>query len=244
MNRILLMVLKNLRIVPGAYMKLCHYAKHGEKYSVEEKYRHVQYIFKRAVEGGNIDFRVYGKENFPKEDGFVICGNHQGMFDFMAVAASCEKPISIIFKKELANIPFLKQAIACTDSLAMDRENIRQSMEVILEMIKEIKKGRNYLIFPEGTRSKNGNETNEFHGGSFKCATKTKCPILPVALIDCYKVLDRKGCKPMKVQVHYLEPIYYEEYKDMNTTEIAAMVRARIAEVIRAKQGNCNILSC
>ena len=136
-------------------------------------------------------------------------------------------------KKELAEIPFLKQIIACTNSFPMDREDIKQSMSVILKVIEEVKKGRNYLIFPEGTRSRKGNEMLEFHSGSFKCATKTKCPIVPVAFVDSFKVLDQKGCKPVAVQIHYLEPIYYEEYEGMNTTELANLVRGKIEAVVK-----------
>ena len=55
---------------------------------------------------------------------------------------------------------------------------------------KEVKNGRNYLIFAEGTRSKHGNHPQEFKGGSFKAAMKAKCPIVPVALIDTYKAFD------------------------------------------------------
>ena len=66
----------------------------------------------------------------------------------------------------------------------MDRNDIRQSLQVIVNVTNEVKNGRNYLIFPEGTRSKMGNEMLEFKGGSFKAATKAKCPIVPVALID------------------------------------------------------------
>lgn len=232
MNRIVLMVLRNFWRVPKAYWKLCHYAKHTDEYPEEEKYRHIQYILKLAVRSGNIDLQVYGKENIPKENGFLMYGNHQGMFDILAIAASCDNPLAAVLKKELADIPFLKQIKECTKSFPMDREDIKQSMEVILNVIKEVKKGRNYLIFPEGTRSRKGNRMLEFHSGSFKCATKTKCPVVPVALIDSFKVLDQKGCKPVTVQIHYLEPIYYEEYKDMNTTELAEMVRARIWEIV------------
>ena len=233
MNRIVLMVLRNFWKVPGAYWKLCHYAKHTDKYPEEEKYRHIQYILKTAVETGNIELKVYGKENIPKENGFLMYANHQGLFDIMAIAASCDNPLAAVLKKELAEIPFLKQVKECTHSFAMDREDIKQSMEVILNVIKEVKKGRNYLIFPEGTRSKNGNQMLEFHGGSFKCATKSKCPILPIALIDSFKVLDQKGCKPVALQIHYLKPIAYEEYQDMNTVELAAMVRSRIESVMK-----------
>lgn len=238
MNRIVLMVLRNFWKVPGAWFKLCRYAKHPERYSEEEKYRHIQYILKLAVKSGNIDLQVSGKENIPKENGFLIYGNHQGMFDILAIVTSFDQPLAAVLKKELAEIPFLKQIKDCTNSFPMDRGDIRQSMEVILNVIKEVKKGRNYLIFPEGTRSRNGNQMLEFHGGSFKCATKTGCPVLPVALIDTYKVLDQKGCKPVTVQVHYLKPISYEEYKGMNTVELAAMVRSRIEKVVKEHAGN------
>jgi len=90
------------------------------------------------------------------------------------------------------------------------------------------------LIFPEGTRSKKGNEMLEFHGGSFKCALKAKCPIIPLALIDCFKVLDQKGSAPVTVQLHYLEPIPYEEYKDMKTGQLAEYVQAKIKTCIDA----------
>ncbi len=232
MNRILLMVFRNLWRVPHAYWKLCHYAKYTDEYPEMEKWLHIQYILKRAVVSGNIDLKVYGVENIPKENGFLMYSNHQGMFDVLAIAATCNNPLAAVLKKELAEIPFLKQIKQCTKSFAMDREDIKQSMEVIVNVIKEVKKGRNYLIFPEGTRSKKGNEMLEFHSGSFKCAIKTKCPIIPIAFIDSFKVLDQKGSKLVTVQIHYLEPIMYEEYKDMNTVELAAMVRNRIEETI------------
>lgn len=232
MNRIILMVLRNFWKVPAAWIKLCHYAKNTEKYDEETKYKHIQYILKTAVKTGNVNLQVYGKEKIPKENGFIMYGNHQGMFDIMAIAASCDNPLAAVLKKELAGIPFLKQVMECTNSFPMDREDIRQSMTVIQKVTEEVKKGRNYLIFPEGTRSKLGNKMLEFHSGSFKCALKAKCPIVPIALVDSFKVLDEKGSKPVNLQIHYLKPISYEEYKDMKTVELAAMVKSRIGEVL------------
>ena len=233
MNRIVTMVLKNLWIVPGAWIKLCHYAKHTDEYPEEEKYRHIQYILKRAVSGGNIDLKVTGLENIPKENGFMLYSNHQGLFDVLAIAATCDNPLGAVLKKELYNIPFLHQIAICTKSFAMDREDVRQSLKVIQSVTEEVKSGRNYLIFPEGTRSKLGNQMLDFHGGSFRCATKSKCPVVPVALIDCFKVLDQKGSKPVSVQIHSLEPIYYEEYKDMKPAELAELVKSRIEAKIK-----------
>lgn len=232
MNRILTMVFNNLLFVPGAWMKLCKYAKHADQYPEEEMYRHIQYILRRAIRGGNIDLTVNGQENIPQENGFMLYSNHQGMFDVMAIAATCDNPLGAVLKKELYDIPFLHQVAICTRSFAMDREDVRQSLTVIRAVTEEVLKGRNYLIFPEGTRSKSGNQMLDFHSGSFRCALKSKCAIVPIALIDCFKVLDQKGSAPVSMQIHYLTPIRYEEYKDMNTTELAELVKSRIAKAI------------
>ena len=92
MNRIVTMVLKNLAIVPGAWFKLCRYAKHTDQYPELEKWRHIQFILRRAIQGGNIDLKVTGLENIPQENGFMLYANHQGMFDVLAIAATCDNP--------------------------------------------------------------------------------------------------------------------------------------------------------
>lgn len=237
MNRIVTMVLKNLHVAPGAFAKLWRYAAHPEKYEEMEKWNVIHYIMKRAIMGGNIDLQVTGLENLPEEDGFMLYANHQGMFDVVAIAGTWERPLAAVLKKELAEVPLLKQIRLCTNSFLMDREDVRQSLEVIQNVTKEVQKGRNYLIFPEGTRSKNGNVMGEFHGGSFRCAVKAKCPIVPVALLDSHRVLDEKGSAPVKVQLHYLQPISYEEFAGMKATEVAALVKQRIQEAIDA---NCD----
>ena len=63
---------------------------------------------------------------------------------------------------------------------------------------------------------------------------KAKCPVVPMAFVDCFKVLDQKGSKPVKVQLHYLTPICYEEYKDLKPAELADLVKGRIQACIDA----------
>ena len=232
MNRIVTMVLKNLHVAPGAFAKLWRYAAHPEKYEEQEMWNVIHYIMKRAIMGGNIDLQVTGLENLPEEDGFMLYANHQGMFDVVAIAGTWERPLAAVLKKELGEVPLLKQIRLCTNSFLMDREDVRQSLEVIQNVTREVQKGRNYLIFPEGTRSKNGTVLGEFHGGSFRCAVKAKCPIVPIALLDSHRVLDEKGSAPVKVQLHYLQPIPYEEFAGMKATEVAALVKQRIQEAI------------
>jgi len=234
LNRLVLMVLKNIFAVPGLYAKLCHYANNVEKYPEKESWDHIAKIMNRAIKAGNVDLTVTGLENIPAEGGFMMYGNHQGLFDVVAISATCPTPLGAVLKKELKDVPLVKQIVACTRSYPMDREDVRQSLEVIKAVTAEVQNGRNYLIFPEGTRSKNGNVMGEFHGGSFRCAVKAKCPIVPVVVVDCFKVLDQKGSKPVKVQLHYLKPIAYEEFAGMKAAEVAALVKARIQECLDA----------
>lgn len=230
------MIFRNFFFVPPAWCRLCYHAAHPEKYTDEEQFKLLKYITLHANRGGNVTIDAHGVENIPKENGFMFFPNHQGLYDVLAIIEACPYPFAVVAKKEIANIQFLKQVFACMKAYMLDREDVRQAMQVIIDVANEVKNGRNYLIFAEGTRSKNGNQLRDFKGGSFKSATKAKCPIVPVALLDAYKPFDTNTISPVTVQVHFLEPLYYEEYKDMKTTEIAAEVKSRIEKVIRENE--------
>jgi 1-acyl-sn-glycerol-3-phosphate acyltransferase len=234
MNRIAMMVAKNLTKVPGLWVKLCRYAKaapdHPEQ--EQERYDHIRHILTLGVTSGNIDLEITGLENLPPEDGFLIYANHQGLFDCVALVYSCPRPLAAVCKKELKGIPFVQQVIDCTKSFLMDRDDARQSLGVIQDVTKEVAGGRNYVIFPEGTRSREGNKIQEFHAGSFRAAIKAKKPVVPVAVVDTHKVFDSKGSEPVHAQLHYLPPIVPEEFEGMKAQELCDLVKARIEEVV------------
>ena len=228
MKRILLMVCRNIFIVPWLYLKLCWYASHTNSISVEKKMALLKTIVGYANRGGNVEIKAYGVENIPSEGSFMFFPNHQGLYDVLAIMEACPRPFSVVAKKEVANVPFLKQVFECMKAYMIDREDVRQSLQVIVNVSNDVKAGKNFLIFPEGTRSKKGNQVQEFKGGSFKAATRAKCPIVPVALVNCFVPFDSKTTEQVDVQVHFLKPLLYDEYKDMKTTEIAAIVKERI----------------
>jgi len=236
MKRILYMILRNLFHVPGMLIRLWRCAGNLDKYTEEERYAILQDICHYANNGGNVKVDVTGLENIPEENGFMLFPNHQGMYDILALVEVCPKPITVVAKKEVSKIPLLRTVFKVMRPIFMDREDVRQSMQVIVEVSKQVSEGRNYVIFPEGTRSKNGNQVGEFKGGSFKSATKAKCPIVPVALIDSFKPFDTNSIKQTTVQVHILKPMLYDEYKGMKTVEIAEEVKHRIVEKIEEQK--------
>ena len=232
MRRIILMVLYNLPFVPYWWWQLCHFAKHTDDIPEPEKYALLKKIVLHANKGGRVKIDVHGKEHIPTDQSFVFFPNHQGLFDVLAIIEACDQPFSVVAKKEVKDVLFLKQVFAIMKAKIMDREDVRQSLQVILDVTQEVKNGRNYLIFPEGTRSRRGNQVGDFKGGSFKCAVKAKAPIVPVALLNAFEPFDRNSIAPVTVQVHFLEPIPYEVYQSMKTTEIAEIVKTRIEETI------------
>lgn len=239
MERIILMIIKRIFIAPYWLYLICKYGN-TEKYSEEERYRVLSNIVKKVNRAGNVKIIRDGEENLPKENGYVLFPNHQGLFDALVLLETNKQPITFVMKKEIENQWFIKKIIKLLQAQIIDRDDIRQSMSVINTMTKEVKEGRNYVIFAEGTRSRKGNELLDFKGGSFKSAVNAKCPIIPVAIMDSYKVFDSKSIKKATVRMAYLKPIYPEEYNKMKTTEIACIVKERIGEYIRNTEAKMN----
>ena len=236
MYRIAMMVLRLFLKAPYYFFQIWRCGK-NKNISFEEAYACVKKVTIAANRAGKVKIESYGIENIPKENGFVFFPNHQGLYDVLAFLESCPAPFAFVIKKEARNVILLKQVVDALGSISIDREDIRQSMKVIQQVTEEVKGGKNFLIFAEGTRSREGNKLLEFKGGSFKSAVKAKCPIVPCALIDSFKPFDEKSIKPITVKIIYLPPLYYEEYKDMKTVEIAAEVKHRIEEAIAEHSG-------
>lgn len=231
MKRIILMVI-SLGLKTFYYFSILLYISNKKNKDLIKNYALLRKMTISANKAGRVTIEALGLENLPKEDGFVMFPNHQGLYDCLAFIESCPRPLSFVIKKEAKDIILLKQVVKATDSLSMDREDIRQSMEVINTMVKEVKEGRNFIIFPEGTRSRLGNKLLDFKPGSFKSAVKAKSPIVPVAIMNSFIPFDQNHINPVTVKVFYLEPMYHEEYKDMNTQEIAKEVKYRIEKTI------------
>ena len=227
------MVFMNLFWAPIWLFTIHRMGRQEDSHTRQERYDYIARMVKRIIRYGRVNLVIKGQENIPDHDGFIIFPNHQGLFDMLALFASCPRPLSVVIKKEAANWILVKDVLAATRSLSMDREDIKSQVKVISEVGKRVKAGENFVIFAEGHRSRKGNEILEFKSGTFKSATKASCPIVPVALINSFRPFDINSLKRETVEVHYLKPIDLEEYFSMNTAQIAQMVQNRIEEEIK-----------
>lgn len=235
MIRISLMLILNFFRLPYMFILMMWRTNPKHNCSIEKKYKTIHQYVKWGNWAGRVKIKHSGIENLPKESGYVMFPNHQGLYDVLTLLDILEVPFSVVVKKESERIYMLKKVLQLVDAVYMDRNDIRQSLTVIQTMTARVKNGENFVIFSEGTRSKQGNKMGPFKPGSFKSAVMAKAPIVPVALIDCFLPFDSPSpFKSVTVQAHILEPIYYEEYKDLKTPEIAELVHSRIeAEIAK-----------
>ncbi|MDF2513351.1 MAG: phospholipid/glycerol acyltransferase [Herbinix sp.] len=235
MKRIALMVIRSIFVLPFYFLRILQLCN-IQKYDAATRYAFLHKLVKIVNRRGRVTIECHGIDNLPRETGYVMFPNHQGLFDALAFLETHDRPFVTVMKKEVKDTILLKQIIQLLQAEVIDREDIRQSMQVIMNMTRRVKEGENFLIFAEGTRSRNGNNLLEFKGGSFKSAINAKCPIVPVALVDAFKAFDTNSIKKLTVQLHYLKPLYYEDYKDMKSTEIAGLVASRIQQTIRENE--------
>jgi len=230
MIRFIYVLFLNLFRAPFMLTKMRHQASHPERYNEEERYKLARTCVRMMKRTGGISTKAFGTENLPKEGGYMLYPNHQGKYDFFGIISTHTKPCSVVMDKKKSYAIFVKEAMDLVNGKRLEIDNVRQALTIINEVSEEVAAGRRYVLFPEGGYEfNNKNKVCEFKAGCFKISLKTKTPIVPVALIDSYRVFNSFWWGPVRTQVHYLEPIYYEEYKDMKTQDIAIMVQERIA---------------
>lgn len=214
--------------------KMEYYAKHPEKYSEEFRYEYDKHVIRLMNNRGRIRTDAYGVEHLPEEGGYVMFANHQGKYDALGIMLSHQKPCSVVMDEARSYMPLVKQFIDLVDGKRMKLNDLRQAAGIISEVVREVKKGRKFIIFPSGGyKHRNGNFVDPFKAGSFKSAMKAKAPIVPVALVDSWKVFDLWSLRRVRTKVLYLKPLYYEDYKEMSSVEICDLVYKRICDAVR-----------
>ena len=212
--------------------KMSYMAKHTEKFDEAKRYKIARRAIYYMMRTGNIRTVCEGLENLPKDGGYVMYPNHQGKFDALSIMITHAKPCSVVVDDAVSYGILIKECIDLVEGKRMKLDDVRQALEIIKETSSEVKEGRRYIIFSEGGYATNGNTLQEFKPGSFKMAMMAKAPIVPVALTDSYKVFGENSLAPVTAKVHYLPPLYYEDYKDMNSREICALVKSQIQKAI------------
>ena len=124
--------------------------------------------------------------------------------------------------------------------LFLNRKDIKEGLKTILTAIEEVKNGISICIFPEGTRNKGDSELEllPFHEGSFKIATKTGCPVVPMAIHNSAEIFEAHFPKirPCKVVVEYGDPIYPDQLSKEDKKHLGQYTRNVILQMLEKHQ--------
>ena len=198
--------------------------------------RIVQGAFKIVIFLSGVKLTVIGEENVPKNQPVLYIGNHRSYFDIVLTYARCPDLTGYIAKKEMQKIPFLSRWMKFLYCLFLDRTDIKAGLKVILTAIDQIKSGISIMIFPEGTRGKGNSDLDllPFHEGSFKIATKTGCPIIPVCINQSSEIFEyhMPRVTPASVTIEYGKPIYPKELSKEDQKFIGKYVRDIMQETL------------
>lgn len=203
-------------------------------------FRIIQGIFRLILWITGVKITVIGKENIPKDQAVLYVGNHRSCVDILLTHVQCPRPTGFIAKKETEKIPLFAQWMRNIHCLFLDRQDIKQGLKTILEAIEKVKSGICVFVFPEGTRTRGEDELEmlPFHEGSFKIATKSNCPIVPVAINNSANVFEAHFpvVKPVHVILEYGKPIYPDQLDKEDKKHIGAYTQNIILEMLKKNQ--------
>ena len=234
MLKLFYVIFMNLHRAPYMIPRMRAEADHPQRYTEEQRYSLVQHAIYLMNKTGKINTVETGAENLPKQGGYMMYPNHQGKYDVLGIMYTHKSPCSFVMDKRKSHTILVREFCDLVQAKRLEKDNPRQGITIINQVAKEVAAGKKYILFPEGGyRFNNKNKVCDFKAGSFKIALKSHAPIVPIALIDSYKVFNSFHIGPITTYVHYLKPICYEEYKGMKTQEIADLVKIRIEEKIQ-----------
>lgn len=200
----------------------------------------IRWIFRVVLFVSGVKVTVKGLENHPKDQAVLYIGNHRSYFDILLTYTTMPGPCGFVAKKELGKFPIFNVWMKYIHCLFLDRSDIKQGLQMILSGCEEIKSGTSICIFPEGTRSKTASETEmlPFHNGSLKIATKTGCPIVPVAITNSREIFEAHLPKIHRTHVtlQYGTPIFPSELTKEEKREIGNYTQQILLEMLSAQK--------
>ncbi len=192
-------------------------------------YKYVSKIFSLGIFSiSGVKVKAEGLENIRGDGPFIFVSNHISQFDIPALQYTIPVKSGFIFKKELTRIPLFGWQLLTGPHIVIDRSNAENALKSINKAKNKMKtKGVSMILFPEGTRSKDG-ELQQFKRGAFRLAGQVSYPIIPVTIRDSDKLLPKGTFKFNKgtIRVTFSEPVPADNVETRND-ELELMRKVR-----------------
>jgi 1-acyl-sn-glycerol-3-phosphate acyltransferase len=186
----------------------------------------------RVLELGGVKLKVVGKEKLDPNERYVFISNHQSALDIPIIYQAIGGQISFIAKKELFRIPVFGWGMSAIGHISIDRQSSRQALISMKKAVVKLEKEKiSLVLFPEGTRSKDG-RVGEFKTASFTLALQSGVKLVPIAIKDAINCLPPNSLRvrPGKTTLEIGDPITLEEIQGKSKGELCG----RVQELVKA----------
>ncbi len=170
--------------------------------------------------------KINRRDRIKKGNNYILVSNHQSMFD-ICLLYRLFKPFKWVSKSENFLLPVIGWNLRMNEYIKIERESRKSIMKMMRDCEKAISEGSSIMMFPEGTRTLDG-ELRQFKTGAFMLALKTKTPIIPIVIDGSIKVLPKKGfiLSPNRnIKLNVLDEIPVEEIENMELNDLTRMTR-------------------
>ncbi|OGU15263.1 MAG: hypothetical protein A2X61_12260 [Ignavibacteria bacterium GWB2_35_12] len=155
-------------------------------------YKHARSWGRILLKVCGVNVQVIGIDNIQSGITYIYVSNHSSLFDIPVVLGMIPDNIRIMYKRELEKIPFMGWALKNSPFISINRSDPRNAMAGLEEALKSIREDVSVVIFPEGTRSKDGS-LGTFKRGAFVLASRSGKTIIPVTIVGTNKILPSKS---------------------------------------------------
>ena len=180
-----------------------------------------------------IQVKITGLENISKDHAQIFVANHQGFFDIFALSGYLPVQIRWVAKVSLFKIPFVGWSMKAAGYIGVDRSNKKKAYQSFVATVEKIKQGYSVVIFPEGTRSRDGT-IGPFKKGGHLLAVRAKAPMVPLTLIGTGNIIKKNSLviKPGPIRIIISPPVFSDaaNSKDKNGEQILEDIRQTICK--------------
>lgn len=178
--------------------------------------------------------QIQGVENIPYDSSAIYVSNHQSNFDIPIIYDGLPIQFRWMAKQELFRVPLFGLAMKRSGIIPIDRSNRRKTMHSIIAAAQRIKTGTSVIIFPEGTRTPDG-QLQEFKKGALLIAAKAQVPVVPIAIHGSFQVQSKDHWKINggSLILEFLPPIATEGLKSNDIDALTIRVHDQIANSLQ-----------
>ena len=198
--------------------------------SPEKTHQFVHFWGRICLFLAGLKIEVKGSENIPPGGPAIYVSNHQSNFDIPIIYSGLPIPFNWLAKKELFKIPLFGLGMKQNGNIPIDRSNRKTTIHSIIIAAQRIKEGTSVVIFPEGTRTPDG-DLQEFKKGALLIAAKAQVPVVPIVIHGSYIIQpkDRWRIEPGTVVLEILPPLPTNDLKTRDIDQLTEKIHRLIA---------------